>query len=325
MFSDVRIISFIDPAKHGFHVILDEEFVKSHLQPVHLPTVYASAIALRPVASAGQMHVQHRSGNDTPAASSFLRDGSLRVTKVLYPENGNPEDGLLDGRIIKLLGLQERTWYYVCVEFESNVNRHEIATGTACRLARTLDKFGKTIESTVSEIELIEVTDESIRVQVTVDTDFPVRLHVYLGPNSDGNGDARAGISVPPAQTFIVKRPHTLNVLFGPHLRPETSYGRLCIYEEPLSEAYTAMGRSAKVTLEHCYFDDLKTKPHDPASMHKMYGNGLFLLSEQPRGHGGKGEREVARLTSGSGTLWRTLNAGVMMLCSSIVLLGCSR
>lgn len=297
LFSDARIISFIDPAKHGFHVILDEDFVKSHLQPVHLPTVYVSAIGLKPFNSLNA--IGQRRGNDT-SASSFSRDGSLRVTKILYPENGNPDDGLLDGRTIKLLGLQERTWYYVCVEFESNVNRHEIATGTSCRLARTLDKFGKTVESTVSEIELIEISDDSIRVQVTVDTDFPLRLHTYMSSGDDGDPrptSTNSAVSAPAAQTFIVKKSQTLNVVFGPFLQPETSYGRFCVFEEPLSEAYTAMGRSARVTFEHCYFDDLKTKPREGDSMQKIYESGMFLMSEQPRSRLAE-EREVAKLVS---------------------------
>lgn len=171
----------------------------------------------------------------------------------------SPDDGLLDGRTIKLLGLRERTWYFVCVEFESNLNRHELATGTSCQLKRTLDKFGKTADSTVSEVELSEITDRSMSFKLRVEVDFPLRLSVYLNQERTAEG-AKAV----PAQSFVVERSQTLNVNFGPYLDPDTSYGSLCVLEEPLPTpvgSYSAMGRAVYASMQHCYFADLKTNP----------------------------------------------------------------
>lgn len=47
VFVDAHIIDFADPAKHGFHIVLNEDFVNTHLQPIRLPTVFATAIALK--------------------------------------------------------------------------------------------------------------------------------------------------------------------------------------------------------------------------------------------------------------------------------------
>lgn len=47
VFVDTQIIDFADPAKHGFHIVLNEDFVNTHLQPIRLPTVFATAIALK--------------------------------------------------------------------------------------------------------------------------------------------------------------------------------------------------------------------------------------------------------------------------------------
>lgn len=259
IFSDAQAIDFIDPSKHGFHIFLRDDFITTHLQPVHAPTVYASAIALQQPGDGQPSPMSNRS-NGQPVHQSG--NGLLRTTKTLYPENGNPDDGLLDGKTIKLLGLREKTWYYVCVEFESNLRRHELVTGMSCQLKRTLDKFGQTVDSTVNEKELIEITDRSIAVRLTVNTDFPTLLHVYLSPD-----DAMSPTgATPPSQTFLV-RPSTQNqnqrlrVYFGPFLQPETSYGQLCVIEEPKVHVYTAMGRAVRLAYENCHFGDLKTKP----------------------------------------------------------------
>lgn len=47
VYVDVQIIDFADPGKHGFHIVLNEEFVNTHLQPIRLPTVFATAIAVK--------------------------------------------------------------------------------------------------------------------------------------------------------------------------------------------------------------------------------------------------------------------------------------
>jgi len=286
IFNDIHMIDFVDPAKHGFHIILDQHFVDVHLQPTKLPTVFASAIPLK------RPHWKDKPTNQTaprigpksaaPPASGIKVSSTRRVTKVLYPENGGPEDGLLDGRTIKLLGLQERSWYYVCVEFESNLNRHEMATGLTCQLKRTLDKFGKTAESTVSEIELLEITDRSITVQLVVEVDFPMSLTVFL--DQSATTTTTAAMKSIPAQTFVIDRSRTLNVVFGPFLDSDTSYGRLCVLEEPVlasSDVYTAMGRAVKATMEHCYFDDLKTKPAQARSDQREYQE-HFHMAEEP-------------------------------------------
>lgn len=46
-FLNVKAINFVDPTKHGFRVMLREEFIKAHLAPTLLPTLYISAIPLR--------------------------------------------------------------------------------------------------------------------------------------------------------------------------------------------------------------------------------------------------------------------------------------
>lgn len=37
----------MDPTKHGFRVILRDEFLRNHLAPTLLPTLYISAVSLR--------------------------------------------------------------------------------------------------------------------------------------------------------------------------------------------------------------------------------------------------------------------------------------
>ena len=45
--SDFRAINFADPMKHGFRIILHDEFLKSTLAPNLLPTLYVTAIPMR--------------------------------------------------------------------------------------------------------------------------------------------------------------------------------------------------------------------------------------------------------------------------------------
>ncbi|VDO96496.1 unnamed protein product [Soboliphyme baturini] len=75
VFVDSNALGFADPLKHGFHVILSDEFIASHLQPTHLPTLFISAIP--------------------------LNDAETRVTKLAYPEN------IQDGKLISIFHLQQ--------------------------------------------------------------------------------------------------------------------------------------------------------------------------------------------------------------------------
>jgi hypothetical protein len=60
-----RAINYVDPTKHGFRVILRDEFLREHMAPTLLPTLYVTAIP--------------------------LKSGQLPVTKVLYPDSVNED------------------------------------------------------------------------------------------------------------------------------------------------------------------------------------------------------------------------------------------
>jgi hypothetical protein len=156
---------------------------------------------------------------------------------------------------VPIEGLRERSWYYVCIEWE-NFNRHNETTGADCRLFRTLDRFGKTADSTLSDIEITEIGARALGFRLRALVDFPIRITAYL----------YGGSVAIPAQTFFVRESADLDVFF-PYLRPDTDYGKLCVLEEPLVTSYTAMGRLiAGVNSEKCYFGSLKTKDYDVAS-----------------------------------------------------------
>lgn len=42
-----RAINLVDATKHGFRVLLRDEFLREHLAPTLLPTLYVTAIPLR--------------------------------------------------------------------------------------------------------------------------------------------------------------------------------------------------------------------------------------------------------------------------------------
>lgn len=75
---------------------------------------------------------------------------------------------------MSLSDLRERSWYYVCVEWE-NFNRHNESTGTDCRILRTLDRFGKNADTTVVDIEIVDIESTTMRFRVRSLVDFPMR------------------------------------------------------------------------------------------------------------------------------------------------------
>jgi hypothetical protein len=47
MFISTRAINFADPTKHGFRIVLHDEFLRAHLAPTLLPTLFVSAMPLK--------------------------------------------------------------------------------------------------------------------------------------------------------------------------------------------------------------------------------------------------------------------------------------
>lgn len=74
--------------------------------------------------------------------------------------------------------MREKSWYYLCVEWE-NFNRHNETTGTDCSIHRTLDRFGKSAESTLSEIDAADVSAQMLTFRVKYGADFPIRLTFF--------------------------------------------------------------------------------------------------------------------------------------------------
>lgn len=72
------------------------------------------------------------------------------------------------------MDLKERSWYYLCIEWE-NFNRHNETTGSDCRLYRTLDRFGKGTDTTVDEIEPTDVSSQMFMFRLKSIVDFPLR------------------------------------------------------------------------------------------------------------------------------------------------------
>uniref|UniRef100_A0A914DYC9 Uncharacterized protein n=1 Tax=Acrobeloides nanus TaxID=290746 RepID=A0A914DYC9_9BILA len=221
-FITAKAINFIDPTKHGFRVILLDEFLKTHLAPTLLPTLYITAIP-------------------------FKKD-EVAISKVFYP------DTIYEDKQINISDLKEKAWYYLCIEWE-NFNRHNETTGTDCRIYRTLDRYGKGADTTVTDIEATDVSSQMFMFRIRSVVDFPIRITASL----QGGNQA----SSPPSQVFHVTDSADLDVTF-PYLKPDKDYGKLCILEEPLISGYTAMGRLITgMTMEKCYFENLKTKDYE--------------------------------------------------------------
>jgi hypothetical protein len=126
--------------------------------------------------------------------------------------------------------------------------RHNETTGTDCRIQRTLDRFGKTAESTLTDIDAADISAQMFTFRVKSSADFPIRLTASL----------QGGMaSAPPAQVFQISDPTDLEIVF-PFLRQDKDYGRMCILEEPLVQGFTAMGRQVSgLSLFNCYFSEL--------------------------------------------------------------------
>ncbi len=107
--------SLTDPLRNGFRVILSDSFLNTHIVPQNLPTIYVTAIPLRQPSDVSE----------------------TRYTQILYPESVAADKQItITGRYLDLIrslsitpsGLRERSWYYVCIEWES-LNRYNETTG----------------------------------------------------------------------------------------------------------------------------------------------------------------------------------------------------
>ncbi|CAG9530151.1 unnamed protein product [Cercopithifilaria johnstoni] len=221
IFINARAINFVDTTKHGFRIVLLNSFLEAHLSPTQIPTLFISAIPLK---------------SDEPL-----------ISKVFYP------DSIREDKQVYLSDLRERSWYYVCVEWE-NFNRHNETTGTDCRLLRTLDRFGKNADTTVEDVEVVDITATTMQFKIRSITNFPMRAIATL----QGGDVPQTG-----SQVFEFREPSDLDVLFT-FLKHDTEYGKLCIREEPLTRGYTSMGRYVSgMSIEKCYFGKLKTKDYE--------------------------------------------------------------
>ncbi|VDK47159.1 unnamed protein product [Anisakis simplex] len=220
-FVNTKAINFVDATKHGFRIVLLDSFLDSYLAPIQIPTLFITAVPLK---------------SDEKA-----------VTKVLYPDN------IREDKQVSVTDLRERSWYFICIEWE-NFNRHNESTGTDCRTLRTLDRFGKSAESSVTDVEINDISSTAMHFRIRSIVDFPMRLTASLE-----GGTA----PLPPSQTFVFHESTDLDVLFT-YLKEDTEYGKLCILEEPLITGYTTMGRMiADMYIQKCYFGKLKTKDYE--------------------------------------------------------------
>ncbi|KHN80064.1 hypothetical protein Tcan_17190 [Toxocara canis] len=220
-FVNIKAINFVDATKHGFRIVLLDSFLDSYLAPIQIPTLFITAVP--------------------------LKSDEATVTRVFYPDN------IREDKQVSITDLNERSWYYICIEWE-NFNRHNESTGTDCRTLRTLDRFGKSAESSVSDVEINDISSTAMHFRVRSLVDFPMRLTASL------QGGAGA---LPSSQTFVFRESTDLDVLFA-YLKQDTEYGKLCILEEPLITGYTTMGRMiADMHIEKCYFGKLRTKDYE--------------------------------------------------------------
>ncbi|KAL3078656.1 hypothetical protein niasHT_033015 [Heterodera trifolii] len=229
-------IHYVDPTKNGFRVVLRDEFLRSHMTPNLLPTLYLTALPLR-----------HQDG---PGAEQQQQQHQ-QVTRVFYP------DSLADEKEVTVDGLHEKCWYYLCIEWE-NFNRHNETTGTDCRLFRTLDRLGKGADSTVSELEPTDFSSQMMQFRLRSVSDFPMRLTVGL------EGGKLA--PTPPAQVFQLsgERPFVEMELIFTFLRQLMDYGQLCTVEEPMVIRYTALGRLVSgISIRKCHFHNLTTTDYE--------------------------------------------------------------
>jgi hypothetical protein len=85
LFVHTKAINFADPTKHGFRVILHEEFLKSHLGPTLLPTLFVTAVPLKAdepsFTKVRQLYAQH-SQNMTHLAYSPIPESAVRELRT---------------------------------------------------------------------------------------------------------------------------------------------------------------------------------------------------------------------------------------------------
>lgn len=146
--SNFRAISAVDPTHDGFRVILDDEFIETHLLPTLLPTLYLTAVPLE-------------SSDQTAIISTVYADSPLT------------------GKQLHISGLRSHSWHYLCVEFE-NFNRQNETAGSDCEFHRTLDFSAKTLDSTVENVELVDATSQSLAFIVKTVGDFQRRFVLPL-------------------------------------------------------------------------------------------------------------------------------------------------
>jgi len=173
-FVDSIVINYVDPTKHGFRIILRDEFLREHMAPTLLPTLYITAIPL-------------------------AKNGQATVTKVLYPDTVNEDKHIIINE------LKESSWYYLCVEWE-NFNRYNETMGTDCRIFKTLDKLGKGSDTSVIAIEATDVSSQIFQFLVKVTVDFAMRITISLQHGR--------GVPAPAAQVFHVTTTSELEVIF---------------------------------------------------------------------------------------------------------------
>ncbi|EJW76047.1 hypothetical protein WUBG_13044, partial [Wuchereria bancrofti] len=135
-------INFVDATKHGFRIVLLDSFLDSYLAPIQIPTLFITAIPLK---------------TDESAA-----------IKISYPDN------IRNDKQVSISDLRERQWYYICVEWE-NFNRHNESTGTDCRILRTLDRSGKSAETSVTDVEIIDISSTAMQFRIRSIVEFPIR------------------------------------------------------------------------------------------------------------------------------------------------------
>jgi len=214
VFYDTDLVHFVDPLKHGFNVILtDAAHENLFANPFQLPAVYLTVVPLN------------------------SRHNSIR--QILF------KDAIRDKVIKVTSGLEERSWYYVCLEYETfsiGVGLNE-TTSTKCGIHRTLDKFGKGASQALSEVKIAKIDSRSMHFQLVIDASYPLSLIVYLQEGSA------------PAQMLVVESTNakSIDVVFR-DLEPATFYGELCVLEQPMLRAYTAMSRTIQTQLKSCWF-----------------------------------------------------------------------
>lgn len=218
-----------------------------------------------------------------------MKEGGQTDRRILYLDQ-------LNDKLIHLEGLDEEAWYYVCVEFENMHRMHRAGnTSTTCKRYRTLDKFGKTAENFLGDVQISAVRENSLEFIIVVNSDFPVQFDVFLDPGfNPGSHSGSSGGSNPGSisgsaavQTFFVDKPKQIFIKFS-DLLPGLNYGRLCVQEKPLRVPFTAMGRPIFGATTKCFFNDLKTEIPIQIDPNSINSNSNHVRSLPVTGSGAK-------------------------------------